>query len=137
MQILAGCRCVGQRAACGHSCLVPPGPDAQPLPGPSGASWAGAGRAPSRDPQGGGCWEQGTSGGPVPDDHSGKEPNLEESLRGGTERDEGGTRGDASGVRSCKVRLVGGRLRLVLRGPRRGRNRIGGRKLQGGMLGSV
>lgn len=80
---------------------------------------------------------RGPVAGPVQDDHSGKEPNLEESLRGGTERDEGRTRGDASGVRSCKVRLVGGRLRLVLRGPRRGRNRIGGRKLQGGMLGSV
>lgn len=60
---------------------------------------------------------RGPVAGPVQDDHSGKEPNLEESLRGGTERDEGRTRGDASGVRSCKVRLVGGRLRLYFVAP--------------------
>lgn len=45
--------------------------------------------------------------------------------------------GDGWSFRCCEVELVGGRLRLVLRGPRRGRNRIGGRKLQGGVLGSI
>lgn len=45
-----------------------------------------------------------------------------EGPRGERKRHEG----DGRGFRCCEVELVGGRSRLVVRGPRRGRNRIGG-----------